>query len=120
MDVELADLAAIVALPATLHFRRPPDPPHVSHPALTNRIRKLAGRIGGRRLMRRSRDVRLPEAGRRLGEHGRARLRESEATVTLSQRAARGEAGRLRVGFGIPSTPALLPPVLLRFRRAYP
>jgi DNA-binding transcriptional LysR family regulator len=40
--------------------------------------------------------------------------------VSLSQRAARGEAGLLRIGFGIASLLGLLPDVLLRFRRANP
>jgi DNA-binding transcriptional LysR family regulator len=120
MDVELADLAAVVALADTLHFGRAADRLHVSQPALSKRIRKLEGRIGGPLLLRRYRDVRLTEAGRLLAEHGRVVLRESEATVTLSQRAARGEAGRLRVGFGIASILGRLPPVLLRFRRAHP
>src|SRR5437763_1693575 len=120
MDVELADLAAIAALADTLHFGRAAERLHVSQPALSKRIRKLEGRIGGPLLLRRYRDVRLTEAGRLLAEHGRSLLRESEATVTLSRRAARGEAGRLRVGFGIASILGLLPPVLLRFRRAYP
>src|SRR5262245_2986455 len=120
MDVELADLAAIVALADTLHFGRAADRLHVSQPALSKRIRKLEGRIGGPLLLRRYRDVRLTEAGRLLAEQGRLVLRESEATVTLSRRAARGEAGRLRVGFGIASILGLLPPVLLRFRKAHP
>src|SRR5436190_12586576 len=120
MDVELADLAAVVALADTLHFGRAAERLHVSQPALSKRIRKLEGRIGGPLLLRRYRDVTLTEAGRLLAEHGRGLLRESEATVMLSKRAARGEAGRLRVGFGIASILGLLPPVLLRFRRAYP
>jgi DNA-binding transcriptional LysR family regulator len=70
--------------------------------------------------MRRYRDVRLTEAGRLLAERGRQILLESDATVALSQRAARGEAGRLRIGFGIASILGLLPDVLLRFRRSHP
>jgi len=70
--------------------------------------------------VRRYRDVRLTEAGRLLAERGREILRESDATVALSQRAARGEAGRLRIGFGIASILGLLPDVLLRFRRSHP
>jgi DNA-binding transcriptional LysR family regulator len=120
MDVELADLAAVVALADTLHFGRAAERLHVSQPALSKRLRKLEGRIGGPLLLRRYRDVRLTEAGRLLAEHGRGVLRESEATVALSQRAARGEAGRLRVGFGIASILGLLPPVLLRYRKAHP
>jgi DNA-binding transcriptional LysR family regulator len=120
MDVELADLEAIVALAESLHFGRAADRLHVSQPALSKRLRKLEGRIGGPLLVRRYRDVRLTEAGRLLAERGRQLLRESEATIALSQRAARGEAGRLRIGFGIASILGLLPDVLLRFRRTHP
>src|SRR5882672_10058675 len=99
MDIDLADLEAIVALAETLHFGRAADRLHVSQPALSKRVRKLEDRIGGPLLVRRYRDVRLTEAGRLLAVRGRQLLRESEATLALSQRAARGEAGRLRIGF---------------------
>jgi DNA-binding transcriptional LysR family regulator len=120
MDVDLIDLAAVVALAETLHFGRAADRLHVSQPALSKRIRKLEDRIGGALLVRRYRDVRLTEAGRVLAERGRQLLRESAAAFALSQRAARGEAGRLRIGFGIASVLGLLPEVLLRFRRSHP
>jgi DNA-binding transcriptional LysR family regulator len=120
MDVELADLKAVVALAEALHFGRAADRLHVSQPALSKRIRKLEDRIGGPLLVRRYRDVRLTEAGRLLAERGRHLLQESEATIALSQRAARGEAGRLRIGFGIASILGFLPDVLLRFRRSHP
>jgi DNA-binding transcriptional LysR family regulator len=120
MDVELSDFEAIVALAETLHFGRAADRLHISQPALSKRIRRIEDRIGGPLLTRRYRDVRLTEAGRVLAERGRQLLRDSSATVTLSQRAARGEAGLLRIGFGIASILGLLPDVLLRFRRAHP
>jgi DNA-binding transcriptional LysR family regulator len=120
MDMDLIDLQAVVALAETLHFGRAADRLHVSQPALSKRIRKLEDRIGGPLLVRRYRDVRLTEAGRLLAGRGRQLLRETEATFALSQRAARGEAGRLRIGFGIASILGLLPGVLLRFRRSHP
>jgi DNA-binding transcriptional LysR family regulator len=70
--------------------------------------------------VRRYRDVRLTEAGRLLLARARVVLRESAATLDLSRRAVRGEAGMLRIGFGIASLLGLLPDVLLRFRRAFP
>jgi DNA-binding transcriptional LysR family regulator len=120
MDIDVVDLQAVVALAETLHFGRAADRLHVSQPALSKRIRKLEDRIGGPLLVRRYRDVRLTEAGRLLAERGRLLLRESEAIFTLSQRAARGEAGRLRIGFGIASILGLLPEVLLHFRGTHP
>ena len=120
MEIDLPDYAAVVALADTLHFGRAAERLHVSQPALSKRMRKVEERIGGPLLVRRYRDVRLTEAGRLLAERGRQLLRESAATVAFSQRAARGEAGRLRIGFGIASIIGLLPDVLLRFRRTYP
>ncbi len=120
MDVELVDLQAIVTLAETLHFGRAAERLHVSQPALSKRIRRIEERIGGPLLVRRYRDVRLTEAGRVLAERGHHLLREAATALALSQRAARGEAGLLRIGFGIASILGLLPDVLLRFRRAFP
>lgn len=120
MDLDLRDLEALVVLAETLHFARAADRLHVSQPALSKRIRKMEDRIGGPLLVRRYRDVRLTEAGRLLAGRGRYLLNESAATAALARRAARGEAGLLRIGFGIASILGLLPDVLLRFRRAYP
>ena len=101
---------AVVALADTLHFGRAADRLHVSQPALSKRLRKLEGRIGGPLLVRGYRDVRLTEAGRLLADRGRLLLRESEAAVALSQQAARGEAGpAARSGSGSPASSACCP-----------
>jgi len=120
MNLDPADLQAIVALAETLHFGRAADRLHVSQPALSKRIRRIEEEVGGPLFARRYRDVRLTEAGRLLAERGRRLLEESAAALALAQRAARGEAGLLRIGFGIASILGLLPGVLLRFRRAHP
>ena len=101
MDVALDDLEAVVVLAETLHFGRAADRLHVSQPALSKRIKRLEERIGGPLLVRGYRDVKLTEAGRLLAGRGRHLIQESAATVALAQRAARGEAGLLRIGFGI-------------------
>jgi DNA-binding transcriptional LysR family regulator len=120
MSIDLADLQAVVTLAETLHFGRAADRLHVSQPALSKRIKRIEAEIGGPLLTRRYRDVRLTEAGRLLADRGRQLLQQSSAAVALSQRAVRGEAGLLRIGFGIASILGLLPNVLLRFRRAHP
>ena len=120
MTLSLDDFAAITALADTLHFGRAADRLYVSQPALSKRLKKMEDAVGGPLLVRGYRDVRLTEAGRLMAERGRRLLQESAATVALSQRAARGEAGLLRIGFGIASILGLLPDVLLRFRRACP
>jgi len=120
MDVELQDLQALLALAETLHFGRAADRLHVSQPALSKRIRRMESRIGGPLLVRGYRDVRLTEAGRLLANRSRHLIAEASATLALTERAARGEAGLLRIGFGIASIFGLLPDVVQRFRRAHP
>jgi len=120
MTLSLDDFAAIAVLADTLHFGRAAERLHVSQPALSKRLKKMEETIGGPLLMRGYRDVSLTEAGRLMAARARRLLEESSATVALSQRAARGEAGLLRIGFGIASILSLLPDVLLRFRRACP
>jgi len=63
--MELRHLRYVVTLAETLHFGRAAARLHVSQPALSKRIRRLEERIGGPLLVRRYRDVRLTEAGRR-------------------------------------------------------
>jgi DNA-binding transcriptional LysR family regulator len=120
MDIGLDDLEAVVVLGETLHFGRAAERLFVSQPALSKRIKRLEERIGGPLLVRGYRDVRLTEAGRLLAGRGQHLLRESAAAIAVSQRAARGAAGLLRIGFGIATILGLVPDVLLRFRRAYP
>jgi len=120
MEVDLDDLQALLALADTLHFGRAADRLHVSQPALSKRLRRMEERIGGPLLVRGYRDVRLTDAGRLLAARGRHLIGEASAAVALTQRAARGEAGLLRIGFGIASIFSLLPDVLLQFGRAHP
>jgi DNA-binding transcriptional LysR family regulator len=120
MDIELEDLQALLALAETLHFGRAADRLHVSQPALSKRIKRMEARIGGPLLARGYRDVQLTEAGRLLANRSRHLIGEASAMLALTERAVRGEAGLLRIGFGIASIIELLPDVVLRFRRAHP
>jgi DNA-binding transcriptional LysR family regulator len=120
MDVDLGDFQTLLVLAETLHFGRAADRLHVSQPALSKRIRRMEAAIGGPLLVRGYRDVRLTEVGRLLASRGRHVLAEATATLAAAERAARGEAGLLHIGFGIASIFGLLPEVVLRFRRAHP
>lgn len=120
MDIDLRDLEALLVLAETLHFGRAADRLHVSQPALSKRIRAMEAGIGGPLLVRGYRDVRLTEAGRLLAGRSRHLIAEASAALALTERAARGEAGLLRIGFGIAIIFGLLPEVVLRFRRAHP
>jgi DNA-binding transcriptional LysR family regulator len=120
MTLETADLLAVVTLADELHFGRAADRLHVSQPALTKQIQRVEAKVGGPLFVRHYRDVQATEAGRLLAGDARHLLTASAGALDLARRAARGEAGLLRVGFGIATIFDLLPDVLLRFRRAHP
>jgi DNA-binding transcriptional LysR family regulator len=120
MTLETADLVAVVTLADELHFGRAAERLHVSQPALSKQIQRVEAKVGGPLFVRGYRDVQATEAGRLLAADARHVLQASQNALDLARRAARGEAGLLRVGFGIATIFDLLPDVLLRFRRAHP
>jgi len=120
MALETADLLAVVALADELHFGRAAERLHVSQPALSKQIQRVEAKVGGPLFVRGYRDVQATEAGRLLAANARHLLQSSQNALDLARRAARGDAGLLKVGFGIATIFDLLPDVLLRFRRAHP
>jgi DNA-binding transcriptional LysR family regulator len=118
--LDAMDLQAVLALDDERHFGRAAARLHVSQPALSKQVRRVEAKVGGPLFVRRYRDVRPTEAGRLLAARARQILAEAGAALDESRRAARGEAGLVRVGFGITTVFDLLPDVLLRFRRACP
>jgi DNA-binding transcriptional LysR family regulator len=119
-ELDIVLLRSFAVLSEERHFGRAAERLHVSQPALSKRLRRLEQMVGGPLLLRGYRDVRLTEPGRVLLARARSLLRDSEQALEVSREAVRGEAGLLRVGFGVASMAQLLPEVLLRFRRAHP
>jgi DNA-binding transcriptional LysR family regulator len=120
MELPITELRAFVVLAEHLHFGRAAEQLHVTQPALSKQIRRLEDVVGGALLVRGYRDVHLTPAGHALLPRARALLRESSATLDVARRAARGQLGLLRIGFGIASIQQLLPDVLQRFRSIAP
>jgi DNA-binding transcriptional LysR family regulator len=120
MPLELDDLRSFLVLSEQLHFRRAAEILYVSQPALSKQIRRLEDRLGGQLLIRRSRGVHLTPAGQVLLEHARHVLEESESAERITRLALKGEAGTLRIGFGIAVLARGLPNLMLRFRQRFP
>jgi DNA-binding transcriptional LysR family regulator len=118
--IELAELRSLVALAAHGHFGRAAEALGVSQPALTKRVQRLEDKVGGALVVRGYRELHLTEPGRLLLEHAQVLLGDSERALELSREAARGEAGRLRIGFGVASIVQMLPRTLQRFRTRHP
>ncbi len=119
-DLQPHELRAFLALAEQRHFARAADLLHVTQPALSKQIQRIEEKVGGALVVRGYRDVQLTHAGELLVARARDMLRESAAALGAARRAPRGQAGTLRIGFGIASIQQLLPDVLRRFRAAYP
>lgn len=120
MALELDDLHSFLVLSEQLHFRKAAGILHISQPALSKQIRRLEDRLGGQLLIRRSNGVHLTPAGRVLVEHARQVMEDSETAERITRLALKGEAGTLRVGFGIAVLARGLPNLMLRFRKRFP
>ena len=113
MDHGLLD--AFVALAEERHYRRAADRVFVTQPALSRRIQRLEAEVGTALVERGRGGVSLTAAGAVFLDGARRVLDEAQRAALAARRAARGETGRLVVGFVDPAMYGVLPDVL----RAY-
>jgi DNA-binding transcriptional LysR family regulator len=119
--MELRQLRYFVAVAEELHFTRAAARLHIGQPPLSHAIQMLEQDVGARLFERNKRWVRLTEAGRLFLIDARRILALAEEAKTTAQRAERGEAGELRIGFtySTPLTP-LFAASINRYRQDRP
>jgi len=115
--MELRHLRFFVSVAEELHFSRAAERLHTSQPHVTRQIRDLEREVGVPLLVRNRRHVELTEAGRAFLEEARQAIAQAERSVQVAQQAARGERGRLSIGF---ANSELIPDILRAFRQRYP
>ncbi len=119
--IELRLLRAFVAVAEEGHVTRAAERLGMRQPPLSRLLQGLEARLGCRLLRRLPRGVAPTEAGLALLEEARAVLALAAVVEDAVRRAARGEAGRLAVGFT--SSAALhpfVPAAIRRVREASP
>ena len=118
--MEFRHLRAFLAVAETLNFRQAAEHVHVTQSALSRQIQRLEEGLGVTLFDRSRRAVALTAAGRAFvpeAQHTLSRARQAQRTA---RRAARGEVGRLVVGFVGPAIYGVLPRILRAFRAAAP
>lgn len=120
MNLELRHLRYFVTVAEELHFGRAAQRLHISQPPLSMQIRALEELIGAQLLNRTQRRVELTEAGRVFLREARQILERTSEAVLAAQRASRGEAGELALGFVSVADYHVLPPLLREFRARAP
>ncbi len=118
---ELRQLRAFVAIAEEGHITRAAERLGMQQPPLTRLLQGLEHELGVELVQRLPRGVRPTAAGLALLQEARVLLARSDALADIVRRAARGETGRLAVGFT--SSAALhpfVPGVLRMFRETLP
>ena len=119
--MELRHLRYFVAVAEELHFGRAAARLRIAQPPLSRQIRDLEREMGAALFERVPRGVELTPAGVALLPEARLTLAQAERAQRTAQRAARGEIGRLRVGFVEAAIySGVLPEVLGFFRMHLP
>jgi DNA-binding transcriptional LysR family regulator len=119
--IELRRLRAFAAAAEEENVTRAAEKLGMQQPPLTRLLRGLETELGVTLLIRLPRGVRPTEAGTALLEEARVLLTRAEGIPETVRRAARGEQGRLAIGFT--SSAALhpfVPEVLRRYRQILP
>ena len=118
--MELRHLRYFVAVAEEQSFLKAAERLHISQPPLSTQMKDLESQLGVTLLARSPRGISLTEPGKVFYGEARAILARVEHAKVATQRAARGEEGRLRVGFISVVDYSFLPPALKEFRARYP
>jgi DNA-binding transcriptional LysR family regulator len=119
--MELRHLRYFIAVAEERHVTRAARRLGMQQPPLSQQIHALERELGAQLLRRMPRGVELTEAGRALLVDARAILAHVDHALASTRRTARGEQGRISIGFtsSAPFHP-LVPRVVRAFRELHP
>jgi DNA-binding transcriptional LysR family regulator len=119
--MELRHLRYFVAVAEELHFTRAAERLGIKQPPLSLQIRQLETQLGTRLFRRLTRGIELTETGALLLDEARRILDQIERIESNVQSRARGETGRIHVGFaGATYFQPLVPAIIRAYRERYP
>lgn len=118
--MELRQLRMFVAVAEELHFRRAAERVGMAQAALSAQIKALEDELSFPLLFRTTRQASLTQAGAVFLDEARAVLSRADDAVAAARETAASGLARLRVGGIDAALVWFLPPVLARFRAAFP
>lgn len=118
--MELRHLRYFVAVAEERHFGRAAERLKIAQPPLSRQIQLLEDELSVRLFDRSRRKVELTAAGATLLEHARRVFDSVELAARETQRAGRGERGRIAIGYPSSLAYSGLAEVLRTFRSKYP
>src|SRR6266700_2042976 len=119
--MELRHLRYFVAVAEEGHVTRAAARLGIQQPPLSQQIRALEAELQVQLFRRKPRGVELTQAGQALFAEAQAILRQVDHAVTAARRTARGEAGRIGLGFtSSASFHPLVPQIIRDYRETHP
>ena len=118
--MELRHLRYFLTVAETLNVTKAAQALHIAQPPLSRQISQLEQELGIDLFSRQGRRLSLTSAGQVFADRARKILAAADAAVVDSQRAARGEVGRLALGFFEHIAYTLLPPLLREYQLRFP
>ena len=120
--LDARQLRYFIAVAEELHFARAADRLNVAQSAVSLQIKGLEEAFGTRLLNRRKREaVSLTEAGRLFLSEAVATISQLEKAEQVGRLAARGQLGRIELGYVTSAAMnRVLPSLLREYRRSYP
>jgi DNA-binding transcriptional LysR family regulator len=121
ITMELRHLRYIIAVAEEGHITRAAERLDMQQPPLSRAIRAIEQELNLQLFRRKPRGVELTDAGRTFFDGARAILANLHNTVETTRRAARGEEGRISVGYtSAAAFHPLVPRVIREFRQSFP
>ncbi|HEY5894796.1 MAG TPA: LysR family transcriptional regulator [Chthoniobacterales bacterium] len=117
--MEMREIRSFVVLAEQLHFGRASRLLHLSQPALTKQIHRLEEELGGHLFIRGRHGTKLTALGNQLLRDARPVIQDFDQLIERGRRTARGDLGRLRIGFGF-HTFELVPRIVVKLRETTP
>lgn len=118
--MELRHLRYFMVVAEELHFGKAALRLNMTQPPLSQQIKQLESEIGVTLLKRSKRAVRLTAAGGVFLKQIKEGLSQIDQAVDMAQRTARGELGRLVIGFVGSATYEIMPPIIREYRNRFP
>jgi DNA-binding transcriptional LysR family regulator len=118
--MELRQMRYFLMVAETLHFGRAAEQLHISQQPLSFQIKQLEDELGVKLFKRTTRSVALTPAGEALLADVQAGLGRIARGVELAQQIARGEVGKLHIGYTSGTLYNVMPPIVRQFRERFP
>jgi DNA-binding transcriptional LysR family regulator len=120
MNVDLRQLRAFVAVARALNFTRAAEELHIAQPSLSYTIQQVEKIVGFALFKRTTRTTELTSDGAAFLIEATAVLERYDSAMARAAQVARGELGRLRVGYLIGAAADHVPAILRAYNDVYP